>query len=102
MTLAIPEAPMISLEDCLALCTLTEAEVEAIAEHEHIPEIEATALARYLVEQPDGPPMIRRFILDDIAAARARGDLMHVAALRKTLAGFLKSHPGARRQTTGS
>jgi hypothetical protein len=36
---------MITLEDCVAFCGLTEEEVLAIAEHEHMPEIAATALA---------------------------------------------------------
>ena len=42
---------MISLEDCVALCGLTEEEVLAIAEHEQLPEIAATALAQYLLKQ---------------------------------------------------
>jgi len=37
---------MIALEDCIGLCGLTEEEVLAIAEHEHLPEIAATALAQ--------------------------------------------------------
>ena len=40
---------MITLEDCIGLCGLTEEEVLAIAEHEHLPEIAATALAEYLL-----------------------------------------------------
>ena len=36
---------MITLEDCVGLCGLTEEEVLAIAEHEHLTEIAATALA---------------------------------------------------------
>jgi hypothetical protein len=42
---------MINLEDCIALSGLTEAQVLAIAEHEHVPEIAATALAQYLSNQ---------------------------------------------------
>jgi len=34
---------MIRLEDCIGLCGLTEEGVLAIAEHEHLPEIAATA-----------------------------------------------------------
>ena len=45
---------MISLEDCVGLCGLTEEEVLAIAEHEHLPEIAATALAAYLLSQKHG------------------------------------------------
>jgi hypothetical protein len=36
---------IISLEDCIAICGLEAIEVQAIAEHEHIPEISAAALA---------------------------------------------------------
>ncbi len=39
---------MITLEECVAFCGLTEEEVLAVAEHEHIPEIAATAFADYL------------------------------------------------------
>lgn len=45
---------MITLEDCVALCGLTEEEVLAIAEHEHLPEIAAAALASYLVHEEHG------------------------------------------------
>ena len=45
---------MVSLEDCIAFCGLNEDEVAAISEHEHIPEIAATALADYLLKQPHG------------------------------------------------
>jgi hypothetical protein len=50
---------MISLEDCVALCGLTEEQVLAIAEHEHLPEIAATALAQYLSKQEHGIEKIR-------------------------------------------
>ena len=45
---------MITLEDCVALCGLSEVEVLAIAEHEHIPEIAAAALGDYLLHQEHG------------------------------------------------
>ena len=45
---------MITLEDCVALCGLTEEELLAIAEHEHMPEIAAAALAAYLTHQEHG------------------------------------------------
>jgi hypothetical protein len=53
---------MITLEDCIALCGLTEAQVLAIAEHEHLPEIAATALAQYLSKQEHGMEKIRDII----------------------------------------
>ena len=47
-------ANMITLEDCIGLCGLTEEEVLAIAEHENLPELAATALAQYLLSQQHG------------------------------------------------
>jgi hypothetical protein len=61
---------MISLEDCVALSGLTEAQVLAIAEHEHVPEIAATALAQYLSNQEHGMEKIRDVIVDDIRQAQ--------------------------------
>ena len=86
---------MISLEDCIALCGLTEEEVLAIAEHEHIPEIAAAALAHYLLKQEHGPEQIRDMVVDDIRAAQARGDRQQMRTLLHTLHHYLKEHPQA-------
>jgi hypothetical protein len=64
---------MISLEDCVALSGLTEEQVLAIAEHEHLPEIAATALAQYLSNQARGMEKIRDMIVEDIRRATAPG-----------------------------
>ena len=45
---------MITLEDCIGMCGLTEEEILAIAEHEHLPEVAATALAQYLLSREHG------------------------------------------------
>ena len=68
---------MISLEDCVALCGLTEEQVLAIAEHEHLPEIAATALAQYLLKREHGMEKIRDMIVDDIRHAQQRGFAGH-------------------------
>ena len=80
---------MLSLEDCIALSDLTAEEVDAIAEHEHIPEIIATELGCYLVHCPDGRQAIKAIIRDDIEAARARGDFGHAAELKLMLRHFV-------------
>jgi hypothetical protein len=69
---------MISLEDCIGLCGLTEQEVLAIAEHEHLPEIAATALAQYVLSQEHGTEKVRDIIIDDIQQAQRSGDKRHV------------------------
>ena len=86
---------MISLQDCVALCGLSEEQVLAIAEHEHLPEIAATALAQYLLKRERGMEKIRDMIVDDIRQAQRRQDKAHILTLLHVLHHFLKSHPEA-------
>jgi hypothetical protein len=87
---------MITLEDCIGLCGLTEEEVLAIAEHEHLPEIAATALAQYLSSLEHGSEKVRDMIVDDIRQAQLNGvDKEHVLTLLHVLHHFLKT-PEAR------
>ena len=83
---------ILTLEDCLALCELSEEEVLAIAEHEHVPGAAAAEMGNYLVHTADGALAIRAMIRDDIAAAAARGDLAHAAALKLVLQRFIRQH----------
>lgn len=85
---------MLTIEDCLGLCRLTEDEVAAIAEHEHLPAILALEMGDYLCETAAGEVRIKRMIVDDIDAARRRGDLAHAANLKRTLQHFLDHHAG--------
>ena len=91
-----PVLGMITLGDCVAFCGLTEEEVLAIAEHEHMPEIAAAAFAEYLTNQEHGTEKIRDMIVDDIRAAQARIDKEHVLTLLHVLHHFLKTHPETR------
>lgn len=84
---------MLSYEDCVAFSKLTPEEIEAIAEHEHIPQIVAAEYGNYLMSCPDGTKRVRRIILDDIAAAQKRGDGVHAIALKLVLAKFIEEHP---------
>ena len=86
---------MITLEDCIGLCGLTEEEVLALAEHEHLPEIAATALAQYLLSREHGSEKVRDMIVDDIRQAQRNGDKQHVLTLLHVLHHFLKTHPEA-------
>lgn len=86
---------MICLQDCIALCGLTEAEVLAVAEHEHVPEIVAASLARFLLDQQHGSEKIRDMIIDDVRAAQVRGDSAHTQTLLHVLHHFLRDHPEA-------
>ncbi len=83
---------MLDIESCIALSGLTEEEIDAIAEHEHIPEMLAVELGSYLADRPDGPERICALIAEDIQAAQARGDLAHAAKLKLVLRHFLERH----------
>ena len=87
---------MISLEDCIGLCGLTEEEVLAVAEHEHLPEMAAAALAQYMLSHQQGSEKVRDMIVDDIRTAQSNGDREHVLTLLHVLHHFLKTHPEAK------
>jgi aryl-alcohol dehydrogenase-like predicted oxidoreductase len=88
---------MITLQDCVGLCGLTEEEVLAIAEHEQLPEIAATALAQYLLSQKHGSEKVRDMIVDDIRQTQlTSGSKEKVLMLLHVLHHFLKTHPEAR------
>jgi hypothetical protein len=83
---------VLTLEDCLALCELSEDEVDAIAEHEQLSQSVAIELGHYLIQGPDGQLLIQRMIVDDISAARQRGDLARAARLKRTLRRSIEAH----------
>lgn len=87
---------MLTIDDCIALSDLTEQEVEAIAEHERLPEMVAVELGSYLVHTPEGQRRIAAFIRDDIAHARAHGNHRHAATLIMVLRHFMADHADTR------
>lgn len=87
---------MLTLQDCLELCELTEDEVLAIAEHENLTEIAALELGNYLVHTPAGERRIKAMIVEDIDAARARDDVRHAALLKLVLKHFVEAHAAAQ------
>lgn len=86
---------MISIEDIVAFSGLSREEVLAIAEHEHVPEVAACALAECLMQQEHGPERIREMIVEDIRDAERRGDREHARMLLHVLHHFVRAHPDA-------
>ncbi|MEM9781681.1 MAG: hypothetical protein AAF899_04315 [Pseudomonadota bacterium] len=94
---------MISMIDMVELSGLSEAEILAIAEHEHLPESAAAALGAYLLDSgSDGEARVVAMIRDDIRHALSRGDRAHAAELLAALKHFLAEHGGARGDRPGS
>lgn len=84
---------MLTFDDCVALCELTEDEIAAIAEHEHLPMIVAAELGNYLIQGQDGALRIKRIILDDMMVADRAGDNGRALTLKLVLRHFVERHP---------
>jgi hypothetical protein len=84
---------LLTFEDCLGFCDLSEQEVLAIAEHEHMPAIAALELGNYLVHTGDGEQRIKAMIRDGIACAAASGDRLRALALKSIIRDYILKHP---------
>lgn len=92
---------MLTLEDCIALSELTEEEILAIADHEHIPEMAAAEMGNYLMHSPSGEICVRAIIVDDIKKAERSGNRTRAIVLKLILKRYLGEHSVAeRRQQT--
>jgi len=89
---------MLTLEDCIAFSELTEEEILAIADHEHIPEMVAAEMGNYLVHSSSGEIRVRAIIVDDIKESERSGDRTRVIVLKLILKRYLGEHPVAERR----
>ena len=87
---------MLSLQDCLDLSDLSDAELAAIARHEKIPPIVALELGHRLIQTPAGVETLRQFILDDILSAQRLNRCGDCEAFSRTLAAYDEKHPDDR------
>jgi ATP-dependent protease HslVU (ClpYQ) peptidase subunit len=88
---------MINENDIIDMTCLTRDEIAAIAEHEHLGDVQAAELGEYLMHLHHGPQRVQRMICEDISAAIHAGDLAHARALYATLRAYLADHPEALR-----
>ena|SRR5436190_19313121 len=93
---------MLTLNDCIELSGLSKEEIMAIGEHEHVPEMIAAELGRYLVQTDTGEKRISAMLVDDISAARERGDHQRLSQLKQCLRHFLAHHAGPARASKQS
>lgn len=83
---------MLTYEDCVGLTGLEAEEIDAIAQHEHIPEIVAAEMGCCLACEPDGELQIMQMIRDDIAAANEHCHPQEVLHWKQVLARFSETH----------
>lgn len=86
---------MINMNDVMDMTDLTKDEIDAIAEHESLPRVNAAALAQYVLEHHRGAARVQDMICDDIRDALHRHDLPHARELYATLKHFMAHHPEA-------
>ena len=86
---------MVDYESALAVANLTQEEVDAIAHHEDMTAFAAMEMGNYLCETPEGERWLKRIILDEIDAAKERGDHAAAARLRLVVRHFVETHPRA-------
>lgn len=85
---------MLTLKDCIGLSGLDPSEIDAIAEHEHIPYIIALEKGAAFLYEPWGPVAIRQMVLDDLRMAEEAGRTRHVTELQEIYECTCCLHPG--------
>lgn len=83
---------MLSIQDCLDYCDLTEEEVALLAHHEHLPYPSAVQLACGLVQTDAGTRTMRCILKDCVCEAETCGEGETKAAARRALKQFSKTH----------
>ncbi len=84
---------MLSIQDVLDYCDLDRGEIEAIAEHEHIPIAVAAEMSEFLLCTPDGVCRLHTMIIENMQHALAEGHDQHVIDLMKTYEHLQRTHP---------
>ena len=92
---------MINMNDIMDMTDLTHEEIAAVAEHEGLPDLNAAALANYMLHVHHGPQKVNRMISEDIRAALHRDDVAHARDLFVVLQHFIAAHPEAQRGSDG-
>lgn len=86
---------MLSLQDCLDMSELSEDEIEAIAEHENVPEIVAAEMGNTLLKTNAGACLLKLYMLDNLERAKEHGHIDKAKRLRRMIGHFDYTHPGA-------
>lgn len=84
---------MISIKDCLDYCDLTEDEVAAIAEHEHLPFASAVQLACCLAQSQDGNELLRCLLKNAVCDAENCGHAEALRVAQHAYQQFVANHP---------
>lgn len=84
---------MLSFQDVIDYCDLDLGEIEAIAEHEHIPMTVAAEMSEVLLCSPEGVCRLHSMIIDNMQHALDTGHYDHAQNLAQTYQHLQRSHP---------
>ena len=84
---------MLSMQDVLDYCDLGRGEIEAIAEHEHVPMTIAAEISEMLLATPGGVYHLHQMILTNMQHALDTGRNEHVQELMQTYTHLQRTHP---------
>ena len=84
---------MLSIQDVIDYCDLERGEIEAIAEHEHVPVVVAAELSEQLLCSPQGVCRLHSMIIENMEHALECGEYEHVKELSETYRHLQRTHP---------
>lgn len=84
---------MLSMRDLVDYCDLDQGEIEAIAEHEHVPLAVAAEISELLLCTPEGVCALHQMLIDNMQHALEAGRMAHVAELTEIYAHLCRLHP---------
>lgn len=84
---------MLSMQDVLDYCDLDRGEIEAIAEHEHVPMAVAAELSEVLLCTPEGVCQLHTMIIENMQHALDLGHHDHFQQLAQTYQHLQRTHP---------
>lgn len=84
---------MLSIRDMVDYCDLDQGEIEAVAEHEHVPLCIAAEIGELLVQTPEGVLTLHRMILENMEHAMEIHNYAHVEELARVYEHLCQTHP---------
>ena len=84
---------MLSMQDVIDYCDLDRGEIEAIAEHEHVPMAVAAEISEILLCSPEGVCQLHTMIIENMQRAQAVGQQQRVLDLIRTYEHLQRTHP---------
>lgn len=87
---------MLSMQDVIDYCDLDCGEIEAVAEHEHVPMTIAAELGEVLLCSPEGVCKLHSMIIENMEHALEAGHFQHVKDLAQTYEHLQRTHPVPR------